>query len=127
MVEFHISCLIEGRPYYWPDEPPFYSPVLPNELTNSDLMIDVVVSHSDPPFCEPIGKIGIESWLARDNALWYDIQCERNTLEQIYRHLLDKKNPLKQWVYGHFHMHYETVLDEVHYTALNIMEFKEII
>lgn len=116
-----------GRPYYWAAEPPFYSPSLLNELTESNTLIDIVVSHSAPPFCAPIGKMGIENWLERDNTLWYDILCERDTMGQIYKHLLDNKHPLKQWVYGHFHMHYETDIDNVHYAVLNIMEFKEII
>lgn len=56
----------DGHTYYWPDEPPYYSPVLLDELRQLQLPIDTVVTHTAPSFCMPTDKNGIESWVARE-------------------------------------------------------------
>ncbi len=116
----------DGHTYYWPDEPPFYSPVLLDELRQLQLPIDTVVTHTAPSFCMPTDKNGIESWLARDNALLLDCEMERNTIDKIYEHLHADKHPLRQWFYGHFHLHNEASIDGIDYTALNIMQIRNV-
>lgn len=116
----------DGRTYYWSDEPPYYSSDLLDELLQMNLPIDTVVTHTAPSFCMPTDKKGIESWMAYDNALSSDCAMERATIDKIYEHLLDDKHPLRQWFYGHFHFHAEVTIDNVDFTALDIMQIRNI-
>jgi len=116
----------DGHTYYWPDEPPFYSPALLDELQQQQIPIDTVVTHTAPSFCVPTDKNGIESWLARDNALFIDCEMERTTIDKIYERLLADKHPLRQWFYGHFHLHNEATIDGIDFTALDIMQIRKV-
>ena len=83
-----------------------------------------MVTHTAPSFCVPTDKNGIESWLARDNALFIDCEMERATIDKIYEHLLADKHPLRQWFYGHFHLHNEATIDGIDFIALDVMDIR---
>jgi len=58
-------------------------------------------------------KNGISSWLLEDVNLFDDLNKERETLTQIYNHVVKKdKHKVKKWFYGHFHEHHFTTSEE---------------
>ena len=65
--------------------------------------VDVVVSHSCPNFCYPLGQNGIPNyWHQRDIGLLELVIKERNDLAKAYDKL-SENNKISLWAYGHFH------------------------
>lgn len=114
-----------SRQVYWQDEAPVYSPEMLSQL-NKDHLIDTVISHTAPSFCELITKDGINGWTAEDPALIKDCNNERNVIDQIHHWLISNGHPLTQWFYGHFHQSWFSNIDGISYSMLDIMEFKEL-
>ena len=80
---------------YWSDE------IFVLDETKLSLMkdINIVVSHSAPNFCYPLGVKSIE---LSDTILIQELLKERNDLAKAYD-ILSKNNKIKFWFYGHFH------------------------
>ena len=98
---------------YWVDEFPVYEPDSLNEISESGINIDIVVTHTAPDFAPLHDKNGIGSWLLEDVNLSDDLNKERETLTQIYNHIVKKdKHKVKKWFYGHFHEHHFTTSEE---------------
>lgn len=114
------------REAYWTDEAPIYNPKALDALVEQGMKIGVVVSHTAPSFCELQTKRGLSSWCLKDSALWNDTTQERQTMDDIYAHLLRDRHPLKHWYYGHFHKSCYEKIDDINYTLLDIMELQEI-
>ncbi|MCD8102757.1 MAG: metallophosphoesterase [Alistipes sp.] len=110
--------------YYWENEKPFYDEDNLTELKNSSIGIDTVITHTCPSFCFPVNKSGIQIWLKRDPQLAADLNVERSIPDKILDKLNKDGHPLKEWYYGHFHASHFEVIDDVKFTALNIMELK---
>lgn len=115
------------REAYWIDEAPVYNPMALDSLSEQGVKIDTVVSHTAPSFCELQTKRGLSSWCMKDSALWNDTTQERQTMDAIHAHLLRDKHPLRHWYYGHFHQSWQSHIDGVNYTLLDIMELQELI
>ncbi|WP_455586533.1 hypothetical protein [Bacteroides sp.] len=49
----------EERKYYWENESPVFDTSAFCEITQSNLLIDMVITHTAPSFCYPVSKIGI--------------------------------------------------------------------
>lgn len=111
---------------YWIDESPVYNPIVLDSLLEQGIKIDTVVSHTAPSFCELQTKRGLSSWCLKDSALWNDATQERQTMDDIYAHLLRDKHPLKHWYYGHFHQTWHSHMAGINYTLLDIMELQEL-
>lgn len=116
---------IKDVSYYWPDEAPVFRP---DELESipEGLMIDTIVTHTAPSFCEPNTHVGLESWAEWDPALLEDVSAERETMDRIFHHIKDFGHPIRKWFYGHFHQSWNGIIDGTLFSMLNIMEFKEV-
>lgn len=96
---------IKGNKSYWEDEFPIYEPTILNEIKSDGINIDVVVTHTSPNFAPLLNKNGTSSWLLVDSKLSKDLDNERQTITEIYNHIIQDKHPVKVWLYGHFHEH----------------------
>ena len=110
---------------WWPDEAPAF---LPTEIETipAGIQIDTVVTHTAPSFCPLESKQGLKSWAAMDPALNIDTDRERQTMDDIYRCLLEHGHPIERWYYGHFHQSWSGTREDVKFLMLDIEEFKEI-
>ena len=92
--------------------------------------IDIVVSHSSPDMCFPIGVGGsvLNTYANYDKNIKADCRLEREMLTNIYEHLV-KDWRIKDWFYGHFHYSYYDIQDyyghEVKFHGLDCHEFKQ--
>lgn len=105
---------------YWPTEPPIYNEDILNEIKKSDILIDIVCTHTCPSFAQPIVKKGIETWLNADPDLLDDINNERQVMDDIYNKLKNDGHPLTKWFYGHYHYHNVEFIDDVQFIMLDM-------
>lgn len=92
---------------YWENEFPVYKPEILNKIKEDGVLIEAVVTHTSPDFAPLEDKSGISGYLDNDDNLLKDIINERDILTKIYDHLvIGHKQPIKTWVYGHFHEHH---------------------
>lgn len=113
---------LEGKDYWKKEE--F---VLDGKLLSELKGIDVVVTHSAPMFCNPIGVEAriVNDFAAVDITLKKELIKERSELSTAYK-ILKKNNNIKYWAYGHFHMSNNFTIDGTNFIALNINEFHKI-
>lgn len=108
---------------WWEDEKPVLDHGCLNWIYSGLFMIDTVVTHTAPSFCEftmPPADI-------TDTGLLADLREERETMDSILEALRYHRHPLRRWVYGHFHHSWNAEIDGILYTMLGIMEMKELI
>ena len=117
--------LRSGVASYWADEMPFYNEKVLNDISK-ELKIDTVVTHTAPSFCELISKDGLTDWAVSDPDLLSDCTKERETMDCIYNYLKSAGHPVSHWYYGHFHQSWNSEIDGILFSLLDIMEFKEI-
>ena len=113
-----------SKKFYWENEAIVFDE---NELKDIDdlrIKIDTVCTHTAPTFCEPLTKGGIQGWLDVDENLEEDLNKERKTCDEILMWLVQNEHPIKDWYYGHFHFHYSTVQDDIHFTLLDMARDK---
>lgn len=109
--------------YYWQNEAPvFNSELLKQALAEN--VIDTVVTHTAPSFCELQSKNGLVQWAAEDPELFSDVQQERAIMDDLYNNL--DKSIIKHWCYGHFHQSWHSSIDGTLFKMLDIMELFEI-
>lgn len=114
-------------PSYWEDEEIVFDFDHPNLKKN----IDVVVTHSGPDFCTPIGVDApiVNSWAEREYQhgmhLKLDLKDERAKLAKLYEKIREENDP-EYYVYGHFHMSSEMTKWKTKFIGLDINEIKEI-
>ena len=104
-------------------------PVYDEEQLDSisqELMLDTVITHTAPSFCELILKDGLTEWAELDPDILADCAKERETMDQILSHLKSAGHPVSHWYYGHFHQSWNSEIDGILFSMLDIMEFKEI-
>ena len=89
-------------------------------------MLDTVITHTAPSFCELILKDGLTEWAELDPDILADCAKERETMDQILSHLKSAGHPLSHWYYGHFHQSWNSEIEGILFSMLDIMEFKEI-
>ena len=114
-----------AKHYYWADEAPIYDDIRLNKI-NEKFAIDIVVTHSTPSFCQLQNKNFLMQYASSDEALLDDVRMERETMDALYNHLLHDAHPLTHWYYGHFHQSWNCAIDEVMFSMLDVMEFREI-
>ena len=110
---------------YWKDEMPVYDEIALANIDN-DIPIDTVITHTAPSFCELISKNGLAEWAKQDSELLSDCSKERSVMDRIFEHLKSAGHPLSHWYYGHFHQSWNSEIDRVLFSMLDIMEFKEL-
>lgn len=98
------------------------------KLTEIDrqFKIDTVITHTAPSFCELLSKAGLSEWVARDAELLTDCEKEREMMDRLFEHLKTAGHPLLHWYYVHFHQSWNSEIDGVLFSMLDIMEFKEL-
>lgn len=112
--------------YYWPDEKPVYNGAK-LEAIDKVCAVDVVVTHTAPPFCEKISRQDIQSWLTEDKKLKEDIEDERKVMGTIYAYLYVHSHPLEYWYYGHFHQSWHSEIDGIKYNMLDCLELRSLV
>lgn len=113
-----------GTASYWPDEMPIFDEPKLTEI-DRQFKIDSVITHTAPSFCELLSIAGLSEWAARDAELLTDCEKERETMDRLFEHLKTAGHPLSHWYYGHFHRSWNSGIDGVLFSMLDIMEFKE--
>lgn len=82
--------------------------------------IDVVVSHTAPEFCYPLGLNDfVYKWAKDDPKLLQELPAERKLVGDVYR-VLNTKFNIKRWVYGHFHTGNTMYYNETEFTCMGI-------
>ncbi|MCF0207223.1 MAG: metallophosphoesterase [Bacteroidales bacterium] len=114
------SALQNTQKLYWENEPPYIDYDALTTLANDGIRIDTVCTHTCPPFCEPISKDGISLFLELDPTLEKDIDDERKTMEELWKHLRNNGHPLSTWCYGHFHYHRNDLIEGVRFYLLDM-------
>ena len=93
---------------------------------SKEFKIDTVITHTTPSFCELISKDGLTEWAAMDPDIPADCAKERETMDHIHNYLKSTGHPVSHWYYGHFHQSWNSEIDGVLFSMLDIMEFKEL-
>lgn len=101
---------------YWEDELPSYDPIALENLHD----IDIVCTHTCPSFVGFKDKKGVEGWMSVDADLGADLDKEREVMDMVYNSLTENRNPIKQWVYGHFHTHMSEEYEGIQFTMLDM-------
>jgi len=109
----------------WEDEKPMFDEKSLNNI-GQRFKIDTVITHTSPSFCELISKSGLSEWAERDSTLLADCDNERRIMDHIFEYLKANNHPLEHWFYGHFHQSWSSCIDNVLFSMLDIMEFKEL-
>jgi len=107
---------------YWTEEQPVFSPEKIQEITDADIRIDTVITHTCPSFCEPTTKIGLEEWIKNDQPLADDVRHERQLMDSIWYELHRQGHPVRQWWYGHFHFSHWREQDGCYFRLLDVNE-----
>ena len=110
---------------YWKDEVPVYDDSAIADIDKA-FRVDTVVTHTAPSFCELISKNGLSEWAKQDSELLADCSKEREVMDRIFEHLKCAGHPLSHWFYGHFHQSWNSEIDGVLFSMLDIMELKEL-
>lgn len=117
--------LYSGIASYWADETPIYDKEKLDSISQN-LKVDTVITHTAPSFCELISKGGLTEWATLNLDIPSDCAKERETIDQIFNHLKSAGHSVSHWYYGHFHQSWNSEIDGVLFSMLDIMEFKEI-
>ena len=71
-------------------------------------------------------KEGLIEWATLDSDIPSDCAKERETVDRIHNYLKSAGHPVSHWYYGHFHQSWNSEIDGILFSMLDIMEFKEI-
>lgn len=120
-------------PSWWKDEVFQYDEEKLGKLFNKDIKIDVVVTHTAPSFCHPIGSKNdlVDAYVAIEKSheedLRFELEHERGLVDKLYSELTVFYNQRpSHWFYGHFHSSKETKKDGTLFRLLNINEVYEL-
>ena len=92
----------------------------------TSLLIDTVVTHTAPSYCELLSKSDLNQWAENDPLPLDDVQSERETMDMLLDRLKTDNHPVSHWYYGHFHQSWHSCIDGILYQMLDIMEFSQI-
>lgn len=110
---------------YWMNEMPYIDQERMSIITQN-ILIDIVVTHTAPSFCELIDKAGLSGWAQIDPSLPDDCLKEREVMDWIYSFLTTNNQPVNHWYYGHFHQSWNSSIGGILFSMLDILEFKEL-
>lgn len=108
---------------YWKEEGFQYDEEKLTEVVRQVGGIDVVISHSCPEFCYPVGdKVSIVSEFANlDVNLIAELRAERAELARAYNVIAHYNKP-KAWYYGHYHRNNVEYINDTKFVCLGIGE-----
>lgn len=106
-------------PSYWEGEIPYVDREAIEKIKNDNILITHVLTHTCPSFATPKrGKLNLKSWFELDPFLENDLDYERSVMDNIYDVLLEYSHPLEEWVFGHFHTHWQQDMNGIRFTTL---------
>lgn len=108
---------------YWADEMPTYDEQLLDKILSENI-VDTVITHTAPSFCELLTTDGIKDWFRYDATLEADLKTERSIMDSIHAKIKD--TAVINWFYGHFHQSWESEINGIFFKMLNIMEFTDL-
>lgn len=111
---------------YWENEAPIYSQEKLEEICNNGIIINGIISHTNPHFAYPPSKSGARNWARVDKELHNDVNKEVHTLSNIYDFFKGKKIKIDFWCYGHHHLHNVNTYENTTMYAINELQFKQI-
>ena len=111
---------------YWENEAPIYSQEKLEEICENGIVINGIISHTNPHFAYPPSKSGARNWARVDKELHNDVNKEVHTLSNIYDFFKGKKMNLDFWCYGHHHIHNTQNYEKTTMYAINEMQLKQI-
>ena len=56
-----------------------------------------------------------------DETLFEECECERVKLSELWALLTENGHDIKYWLYGHFHSHYERLVDKTCFICLDMI------
>lgn len=124
-MEYDMKHSASGMKTYWKDEVPYFDEQALDYVVQN-FKIDTVITHTAPSFCELISKSGLSEWTLNDSNLIADCDKERRTMDQILEYMKENGHTLAYWFYGHFHQSCSSRINDVLFSMLDIMEFKEL-
>lgn len=112
------------RDSWWPDE----IFVLDTDKLQSFEEIDRVITHTTTNFCEPRSLNSLVYGYAKYDAdLLNDLRVERDRVTEMANILmLNGKNKIKGWYYGHFHNNYRFLHNNAEFVCLGINKFTQL-
>lgn len=89
--------------------------------------VNIVITHTAPDFAYPNNYNNIKIWIdnPKDPTLLDELIIERKQMSQMYD-ILDEKNLILNFVYGHFHMSKIEMHRTTNFHLLDVCEFREI-
>jgi len=111
---------------YWQDEK-FVLNIKKLTKILSEHKITHVFTHSNPDFCYPITKDGLNYWIRKDSKLNDDVSLERKLHTQLFNILMANNQPLRGWYNGHYHFSKYEIIDGVKFKILDIEEFYDVV
>ncbi len=111
-----------SRDIYWPKEKPYFDEAKLN-LINQQYKIDTIITHTAPSFCELFTKGDLTSWAENDATLLEDVEYERTIMDKLHANLIANGHPITHWCYGHFHQSWQSSINGIMFTMLDILEF----
>lgn len=122
-LEFYPKCTEEDarkilQPLYWENENVFLNTDVIDKISEDNIQITHVITHTCPKFAFPTDKKGVIGWMKTDDKLSDDLDKERTVLSALFDYLCDKNHPLESWTYGHFHAHHQELINNILFTTL---------
>jgi predicted phosphodiesterase len=128
LVYAKVGRLIES---YWSDE----CFILNEEKLKDIEGVKYVITHSSPKFTFPINDQSncvdshgpfVQRFAWEDYALKDDLNKERNDITRMWE-ILQDKNHIDKWFYGHFHTSKREVISGTEFILLDINEFYKVV
>lgn len=110
---------------YWEDEKCYFDKETLSQLKINNINIDIVCTHTCPSFVKPYDKIGIKTWIEKDETLANDIDEERNVMDKIYNTLKHDGHKIYKWFYGHYHYHNSEVFGDTTFIMLDMCRYNK--
>ena len=117
---------IQNKLGYWEDE--LFKTPMPHLIPDAnECNIDIVVTHTAPSFCYPIGFNGLVYSFAKNDATLLDeLTEERKRVSRFFDILKEKNHKIAHHFYGHFHTSHRDVRDKIEHNLLNINELMKL-
>lgn len=104
---------------YWKDEGFKYDEDKLNKVLRETGGVDVVIAHSSPSFCQPIGFGGlVMNYAENDKTLLDELSAEREELTRAFGVIQSFGKPDK-WINGHFHFAHTEYIEDTKFILLD--------
>jgi UDP-2,3-diacylglucosamine pyrophosphatase LpxH len=110
---------------WWPDE------ILVYKDCSHMKDIQIVISHTAPSFCEPLGfNTFVKNYIKKEKEAGLDyleeqLLQERESLTKIYEEL-SKNNKITHWFYGHFHKNISSVINDTKFICVDQNDYYDV-